>query len=402
MKEILGTLDFNVKFNRPNELENIGLPVEIRRPNLSLVKTGLTSEPLKLKPGKYLVISKMPAGQELLDHVEIKADEQSTAHLKLGEEEESPHETEALQHYLVANRQKVLSVVENFTFAEKELKSLPSRVQIRLFNGNLLSEETQQIKPNWQKREDEPGLLGFQIHGTNAAQIVQLLQTNAPPLNMILPAMREHDCRLFVTSLIQGKYTLDAHLENQSADLLLRYSNKGYYQQTDLLSQAMDAEKLLQRKVEDPFSAAVGAYALLRFNKLELLRDWTENLRNWFKWLPDGSATRGEHLARTGQHKDALRAFLEIEERGLPIFSDGFSYALDRLSAYVGSKADFVSSSDSRKAKSLLAKLQKFAAYTDFREPFTTFTGLDVNEPSAEPLKEIAEDEKALNLNLLF
>lgn len=400
MKKNFGKLDFELKFRRPNELQNLDLPVEIRRPNLSLVKTGLTSDQIELEPGSYFVISKMPAGQELIDHVEIKPEKKSTAFLTPDENEESPHESEAVQHFFIADRQKVLSEVESLGFnAEKVAVSSSRTVRIRLFKGNFLSEKPVQIQASAESVQTEKGLLGFEISGE--ATVAQLLQPDTPPLNMKLPTADNHRCRLFVTNLVEGKYTLDAHLENQMADMLLRYSNKGYFQQTELLGQAFDAEKLLQAKMRDPVAAAVGGYALLRFNELEKLHDWTENLRQWFPLFPDGAAIRGEHLARFGRHKEALKSFLEIEKRGLPIFSDGLSYTVDRLSTYLN--ADLADLTDAENLKNLLSKLQKFAAYTDFREPLTTFTGLDVSNPSAEPLQKMVEDKKSLDLtNLLY
>jgi hypothetical protein len=399
-KEKLETLDFKIKFHRPTELENVGLPIEIRRADFSLVKIGLTSEPLKLEPGEYFVVSKMPAGQELLSRVEIKTGEPSTAFLRLEENDESPRESEDIQHYHVANRQKVLSAIENLTGTEESVTdSVLPTVKIRVFTGNPLTENFRQTQADWQSVASGKGLLGFEIPGTtDELQIVQLLQTDAPPLNMLLPAMRGHDCRLFITNLIDGKYTLDAHLENQTADLLLRYSNKGFSRETKLVGKELDAENLLKSKVSDPIAAAVGAYALLRFNRLEALRDWTENLRQWFKWLPDGAAIRGEHLAQSGRHEEAFRALLEIEARGLPIFSKGLSYTIDRLSTYLDAEPDFIDSENFKRTKNLVGKLQKFAAYTDFREPFTTFTGLDINNPSAAPLEEIPKDDNALDL----
>jgi hypothetical protein len=387
----LKALSFEVKFRRPNELQKIGLPVEIRLPNFSLVKTGLTSEPMELEPGKYFVISKLPAGQELFSEIEVKASGINTAALVLEESEESPLESESLQHYLVADRQRVLS-------AAGDLDTAASVVKLRFFKGNLLYGKTQPFYVDLKYSVKEKGFLGVDVRGLRETQIVQLLQTNAPPLNMVLPTMQRHNCQIFITSLIQGKYTLDVHLGNKNADMLLRYSNKGYFQQAELLGREVDAEKLLKEKMQNPIAAAVGAYALLRFNQLERLHDWTENLRQRFEWLPDASAIRGEHLALSGRHKEALPAFLEIESRGLPIFSDGLSYTVERLSTYVDLKPDFVDQETFKQTKNLLAKLQKIAAYTDFREPFTTFTGLDITEPSAESISEVPKDDKAIDL----
>ena len=59
------------------------------------------------------------------------------------------------------------------------------------------------------------------------------------------------------------------------------------------------------------------------------------NLYTEFPWLPDGAAIEGECLAREGNHQDSLKAFLAVAERGLPLFTDGLSYTIDRLQLYV-------------------------------------------------------------------
>src|SRR5439155_215308 len=66
------------------------------------------------------------------------------------------------------------------------------------------------------------------------------------------------------------------------------------------------AESLILQKRLDAVSAAVGAYLVLRLGQTARLGDWTENLRQWFPWLPDGAAIRGEPLARVGRHAEAL------------------------------------------------------------------------------------------------
>lgn len=407
MKEILGTLDFKVDFRLSNQLEKYPLPVEIRHPNLKLAMTGLTSEKLKIKPGKYLVISKLPAGQELFGQIDVKANEQNTAILKLNETEEPPHKTEAIHHYLIADRQKVWSAFDSLVNYKGDFgadlssdDSAPT-AQLRVFSGNLLLGNADQIDPVWQSGESERGLREFRFFRSKSLKIIQLLQINTPPLNMVLPTMQENGCQVFVTSLIDGKYTIDAHLENSVADMMLRYSQKGFYRQTELLCKKIDAENLLNEKNDNALVAAVGAYALLRFNEIKMLDRLTQELHNRFKWLPDGLVIRAEYLARIGRHKDALNFLLEIENCGLPIFSDGLSMATDRLSAYVEINKRFDDPESLGKIKNLLLKLQKFASYTDFREPFTTFTGLNVNNPSIDSLTEIREDERAINLENL-
>ena len=159
-------------------------------------------------------------------------------------------------------------------------------------------------------------------------------------------------------------------------------------------SPALDAELLLGEKLEDVVAATIGAYALLRLGELERLHDWTENLRNWFPWLPDGAAIRGEHLARLGRHGEALACFAELPRRGLPVFTDGLSYSVDRIRLYVNLGRDHfagmpISYDD---ALGLRRRLESYGTFADLREPFLTFTGLDPSRPDDRSLSEDIDD----------
>jgi hypothetical protein len=403
-------LSFEIQFNSPNVLTNGSIPVEVRRPNLTLAATGLTSENIELEPGSYYVTAKLPAGQELYDYVEVREGLPNKALLKPDFEDESPHEWQAAQHYLVAQQ-------TNARASKGILEALggePVEAKLRSIQGNILNQDYLISEPqNWVFNYGD-NLADFEIDGTNKIQFAQLLQPNAPALNMALPAFKKFSCKLVVVRQPDGRFTFDAHLKNSAADMLLRYSQKGFQEQASLTAKALDkafdnaldkalvAQRLLEYKVEDPIAASVGAYSLLRFGMLEYLHEWTENLRNWFKWLPDGSAIRGEHYARGGQHQKALQAFLELSERGLPLFSDGLSYAVDRLRVYTSLKEIFSDINQHEQARSLLETLQATAACTDFREPFTTFSGLVPHQPDNKLIEEVVTVDDALDLAQIF
>lgn len=163
-------------------------------------------------------------------------------------------------------------------------------------------------------------------------------------------------------------------------------------------SDALQAEQLLFEKLQHPIAAAVGAYALLRFGDLDRLHSWTENLKNWFDWLPDGAAIRGEHLARLGKHEAALSVFLELPSRGLPIFSDGLSYAIDRLKLYTTAVDTGFEQEAIAKARVELQQLRRFAAFVDFRQPLLTFTGMNPGNPDNETLSGNIGDIEGLDV----
>jgi hypothetical protein len=415
------TLSFAVQFRKSNELDGIGLPVEVRRHNLTLAAKALTTDTIELKPGLYHVTARLPAGQELYDQVEVVKDKENVANLSPEEEDESPQERQAMQHFMVAPREAYSSsppdeieslgadddtsldtgrtrgfralLIERSIGRESTRRGINSNldtVLLRRFTGNVLSEKMVKEEPaGWTLNSSGFGFVEYQVSPSQRAQIVQLIQTGVPPLNMLLPTGESEGCRLTVTRQTDGHYTIDAHLEHSGANTLLRYSQKGYLDEAESTGRDVNAEKMLQQKGAFPVAAAVGAYSLLRFGELDKLHNWTENLRSWFDWLPDGVAIRGEHLARVGKHKEALDVFLQLSERGLPIFSDGLSYAVDRLRVCVKLGEKYFKDDKLEEARKLLEKLQQFASLADFREPLTTFTGLTPDAPDDKKVKTL-------------
>jgi hypothetical protein len=232
----------------------------------------------------------------------------------------------------------------------------------------------------------------------------QVLQPDLPPFNIALPARPEGDCVLVLVRLPKGNIAADIQLEHTQADLLLRYREEGLLgaAEATVHSRSLDAEELLRQRHSDPVATAVRAYSLLRWGEHERLRDWTEKLKERYSWFPDGAAIRGEHLARLGRHEEALAAFLEIPERGLPLFSGGVSYTVDRLRLYAGQGEAVFPQRDLSLARDALDRLQQFVTYIDFGRLVTTFTGLDPGAPNAEPLRYSELIEDGIDVGQLF
>jgi hypothetical protein len=150
------------------------------------------------------------------------------------------------------------------------------------------------------------------------------------------PGGRTEYFRLGLQQTLQGEdVELTAHVAHEEADALLGYLNHDLLGDAELLLGSPDlAEGLLLAKREDPVAAAAGAFALLRMNDLDRLHDWTANLANWFPWLSDGLVARAEHLARIGEHEQAVGLLRRLPKHGLPALSIGLTYAADRLRTY--------------------------------------------------------------------
>ena len=89
--------------------------------------------------------------------------------------------------------------------------------------------------------------------------------------------------------------------------------------------------KSIGEEIRLPIGAAIGGYVLLRLGELDRLQDWTKNLCKYFPWLPDGVVIYAEHLARVGEHQQALERFLELPKRGLPFTSSGLTAMVESL-----------------------------------------------------------------------
>jgi hypothetical protein len=405
---IKGSLSFVLNF-KTLELSSLDLPVEVRKPNMVLVTRSLTSKSVEVDPGQYFVTATLPAGQELSQMVEVSEGAHSSVELTPEECDKSPRESHEFIHFFLRNQEAVKPPVAlSLGMREGEkgagLESLGGSAvegRLRLFSGNALREQLQpenQLFPVYPPTVD--GLTQITIYGIGAPLTAQLLQPNAPPLNLAVPASANSSCTLVLTLLADSTHSLEVQLEHKVADLLVRYREQGRFSQAVVAidSPAMDAKSLLKQKKRDPVAAAVGAYSILRFGRLDQLHDWTKNLWQLFPWLPDGVAIRGEHLARVGKHDEALDVFLGLPEHGLPFFSEGLSYAANRLRFYESLGAKEFGADRVRRATEVLALLQRFIPYVDFGKPVLTYTGLNPARPDDEPLDDFVPAADGLDL----
>jgi hypothetical protein len=370
-------------------MRSLDLPIEVRKLNLAIVARSVISQPVDVPPGTYYISVKMPAGQELFKEVKVGRRAQNVVKVTLAPdpEDEPPSKSQELLHFL----QK--SAVRAFPVNQLETPDLLQPVvgKLRAFSGNLLRGECHDMnRDSWELRSlGTDDLAQLDINGTDAVQLLQLIQPGQPVLNIVLPVSSKSGCIVVLKRFPDRSTGVNIHLNNSMANLLWQYTERGYIQQalTTVTSDTLQQEKLLEGETSDPIAAAVRAYTILRFGELEELDDWTEALKNQFTWLPDGLAIRGEHLARLGEHEQALTVFLEMPTRGLPIFSDGFSYVIDRLRLYISVGESHFEATQLCQARELFECLQRFATFVDFTKPMLAFTGVDPLTPNVQSLK---------------
>jgi hypothetical protein len=316
-------LSVGVQFRSSEFQSGLDLPVEVRRSNMSLVAAGLTAHPFDVPEGDYVVLAHLPAGQQLISKVTVSANGGSVQ-LAPRKEEESPHENHETVHYLSDVRgipASKTSVTATWEFAIVEEFS-PTALGLALFP------------------QPEPigELIRYSIGGADKQQYLQVSNsTTKKRINTAIVASEgQYVSILLPKAVTTARITPEVTLQNLQANYLLAAMRKGALRQAELASRsdAMSAERLLLEKVRDPFAACVGAYTLLTLGEVERLHDWTKNLQDWFTWLSDGLAIRGEHLARLGQHDEAVSCLTQIPTRGVPSFSMGIGIAANRLRQY--------------------------------------------------------------------
>jgi len=388
-----------VRFRGPfgsTRLAGVGVPVQIRTPELQLVKTVMSSDGVTLNPGRYIVTARLPAGHEITRMIDA-GDADQTIDLRLDTRAAQPLEAEETPTYI--SQQRRPNPVRRAAWPRKSAKrsmtrgfedyvlsaepvgapAVPQGV-LRCFTGNPLAGPLEEFPPPSNVLEKASDVVEYRIKNVNAVCFTQSVQPDLPPVNIALPISQQRGCILLVHRQ-PDRYWIEVHLENPEANLLL-----GYQQNREMQEEAVTAERLLQGKLDDPVAAMVGAYSLLRFGELDRLHNWSQHLMDWMRWIPDGAAIRGEHLARLGRHQEALEAFLAVPARGIPMFSDGISFLVDRLRLYTSSRTatqfhpDHVAA-----AKELHAKITDFSSYVDFEKILTTFTGLDPSKPDTRP-----------------
>ena len=168
------------------------------------------------------------------------------------------------------------------------------------------------------------------------------VEDGGPPLWLVVPD-RTRGALFAALPLIAGEVLLTLRDDdNLAAGLNVDYefhdadlNDLLYLLDTDLPSQvgkripvdALDerfAEHKLRDKMRDSAGAALGALALLRFNRVNRLHNWTKNLSNWFPKLADGPITECWRLLNRGNENEQTTALDWLDaalKRGPPGFS---------------------------------------------------------------------------------
>jgi hypothetical protein len=417
------TLTFRVNPGVPGS-QSADLAIEVRRINLSLVDRTVASKGLELGPGAYYLTSTLPNGHEITRSIYVSEPGTKAPEGWAGAEVERVDLGESKVVELADHSGKTVpalpDLLTDFEIGPNILNSrlpeaipfdsrdeLPdadkgerlgqldrqpeaaATVWLRWFRGNPLASEGNGLVP----RSDLPEFLEPASElpvepdprSPELPQLVQLDQPGLPVRNVMLPVALGSPCAIAIQPAGSNGLTLQVRLAHAGADLYFRYLRAGQLTQAATLCRALADDELLMVPSNDPIATAVVAYALLRFRHKSRFGERTSMLMNDFPNLPDGLALYGEEMARAGEHARALAAFNEIPNRGLPIFSAGLSFAIDRLRQYLSVDADTEFDTLDKpaldRAKTVLALLQPYALFSVFESPLLSYPGDPPDRP---------------------
>jgi hypothetical protein len=245
-------------------------------------------------------------------------------------------------------------------------------------SGRVLSEDFLEADPS-----------GFVlIDRQDASRFIRVARDGEPDFFVAAPTSAAEGVKIRVSPGMPPDFKVT--LEDNQADMLLRYLGSGRLEQLALLVRDYwsRAESLLSDDDVRPIAATVGAYVILLVGPPSVedadylhpgnwLDRWTELLFQRSRWIVDGLCIRAELLARQGNHIQALDLLLELPVSGLPMFSGGLRFALNRLTSYrhaaiTGKLArGYVEKTDA-----VLDTLYRTAAGTDFDCPILAFEAL--------------------------
>lgn len=361
-----------VHFKLPDDVSDAMLPIAVRQYSTKIAGKGVIGAEFLLAPGNYVASVELPDGSTVVEPIEVQVGDKRQVILltavapSLNEAEDRPGDLLHDYYDLAAQRDK------SFTSKGISPASYSRRVETEF--ETAAHSRQQSISRQWAPKS---GLEALTVAGFKAShlklnmdgQFVQgdpiAVSAQSTDQSMIhvdgrkepgqfiliwpagslvayesiavaVPASGRIDTVEF-TILSTPHLRAIPVLANSRANTTLSYLTEQSYSKVEAyVSSDMETEfrQLLQQKVADPIAAAVGGYGLLALNSYKPLEEWSRNLTNVAPWLADGFAIHGETLARLGKHKEASGYFLRLSKLGVPVFSAGLSFAVDRIGTY--------------------------------------------------------------------
>ncbi|WP_020160041.1 hypothetical protein [Methylobacter marinus] len=201
---------------------------------------------------------------------------------------------------------------------------------------------------------------------------------------------------------LSGGMNLVVSRQDPDTELLLKaLSSVGPNSSEQMLEYLMEAktplsESLFSGKFEDPVTAVIVGYFLLRNDAFDCIHSWADNLASTFEWFPDGAIIHAWQLLADPNHRSPQRSrerLLEAVRRGLPVYTEGLRLLRDGLTYFARlhdwqGQQPFAGEEDVD-VQSALITIQPYLAAADWNQPQTTFFGRTPMAPSLKPVKGI-------------
>ena len=347
------------------------VPVEVRDRYMHLMAHELGDREFSLDPGLYLVSAHIPGGHQFAEPVVVGSGDVQSVDF-------TPELGTLAPRFWYGP-----AFASDAEGPPVERAAFPLDWSFRFLRLEDLSHVVREDEAIVREVKSRQGVLTVRIEVRESPIFVQIARSAEVPLNVALPASRRGSC-ILVAEEQAGALCVNALPVASRIRRIAQFLAAGENRHAALLIDVRTAGRLLQRESVDPVSAAVGGYALLRLGDLERTRDWAENLAAWFEWLPDGAVIAGERSAMLGDHLRALEYFLQAGKRGLPLFTDGFSFLVSRLRQYQSNVRIRTRLTDDQvtRVRTLSSRLEEWSPFVDFSAVTLTFRAADIFRPA--------------------
>lgn len=387
---LLASLTVRLPFSRTSDNRWAdALPVEVRDASKFILRAkGVCNDPLSVPAGNYLVSATLPDGQVASFDDIVSLEPGASRELTIS----------------AAGLSVPTSLKYSRTFGEEVSDFL--RPVTDLFS----SRTTTVMQGNWMPLAMAPPVAAQVQWKPTASTHLEVHYVDGPP---VWVEVQRHDSAMYFAIPVEGhgktiaQWSIivpkpepndpnpdSANLKPDSIDLKLDFGDGDlnsffdYIQSGQSLtarsisrSIIVKSEQYMMDKRLGPLRAALGAYVLLRASELDGMDEWTNNLSQWFTWLPDAGAIRVEYLARQNRHAEAVQQLLQMPSRGVPWFRSGIGYLENRAKVY-SSVANreisrlAVSIDDTRKLNDLSRFFSQLAAALDVTRATTVLRGM--------------------------
>lgn len=382
------------------ESDEIPKYVEVFDSSLTSIKSfwvsGRTFTIPDLDKGFYMIRLTLSSGVQ--EDVTVKLEEAETKKIEIDISSHSPHETHEWA-FFTKNISLGLSKSNNLKMF------IVDSGKFRQIEGKLWkytnSQWTAEVLPQFLNQTIFSDGRVYHLDTQEMLSVLEISGENMPLLFVNLPPRSRVNCLIKLADAGSAAFhPLDVTVatNDKVAETLLALLTSGAMREAETLTKdySFNAEMLLMGKVDNPISAAIGGYFLLKVKQLDRLHDWPNNLANWFTWMPDGPIIHAWQLMaetnKTPEIISRIRArLLEAVDRGIPIYNEGLRLLYEGLTQlwYFTKKSDI-------DVEAAIKKISGYVEAVDWSQETTTFTGTAPGLPGKAHLKSKESPDLAI------